>query len=179
MYIHIYVYICIYTHTERERERDSDREGVRERETAQGYKGTRVRCPISSSPIFRHVRSMMCPVTTRLLLLLQSLTYSKQRKKEHISTSVLSLLVPPHACTWVCVRVRVCAGGVCVRVRVRAHACLGVVFDLLYVIKSTVFQRQNKTTFEHRQVFHCRYLKNFKYSGLFMQTAISWSICDP
>ena len=45
MYIHIYIYIYIYTHTERERERDSDREGIRERETAQGYKGTRVRCP--------------------------------------------------------------------------------------------------------------------------------------
>ena len=43
MYIHIYIYIVMYIHTERERERDSDREAVRERETAQGYKGTRVR----------------------------------------------------------------------------------------------------------------------------------------
>ena len=43
MYIHVYIYIYVYIHRERERERDSDREGVRERETAQGYKGTRVR----------------------------------------------------------------------------------------------------------------------------------------
>lgn len=86
---------------------------------------------------------MMCPVTTRLLLLLQSLTYLKQRKKEHISTGVFSLLVRPHACTWVCVRVCVRVCGVCVR----AHACLGVVFDLLHVIKSIVFQSRKITTF--------------------------------
>ena len=51
VYTYIYIHIHIYIHREREREKDSDREGVRERETAQGYKGTRVRCPHISAEI--------------------------------------------------------------------------------------------------------------------------------
>jgi len=65
----------------------------------------------------------------------------------NITTSGPSLLVRLHACTCVCVRVCVNVCGVCVSMCVCTHACLGVLFDPLYAIKSIVFQSRNKTIF--------------------------------